>query len=145
MPANEALALTYRDNWEDRFMAFVDDTDDSCWNWTGAKTQQGYGMFTWAGRGYQASRLMWALERGVPVPEYLSRQCRNPACIRPDHMTPDRGHLTRGRHPRALPVQGPGGRFVSAEAAAEAAGVSSRTLRRWCKKGVDGWSWVKSS
>lgn len=145
MPASEALALSCRDEWEYRFLAYIDAADDGCWNWVGGKTRQGYGVFTIAGQGYQAARLMWALNKGLPVPEYLSRQCKNPGCIHPDHMTPGRHHLKRERHPRARKVTGPGGHFVSAEAAAEAAGVSSRTLRRWCSEGIDGWAWSKAS
>ena len=76
-------------DYERRFWAKVEKTD-SCWFWTGAKIQGGYGSFT-DGRGSSvpAHRLAYELLVG-PIPEGLviDHLCRTPGCVNPSHLEP---------------------------------------------------------
>lgn len=64
-------------------LAKVDITVDGCWLWLGATTTAGYGV-TNAGL---AHRLTYEYFIG-PIPEdrLLDHVCRNPSCVRPDHL-----------------------------------------------------------
>lgn len=65
----------------------------SCWEWTGAKTPLGYGMFSVC-RGsktktYNAYRLVYQMFRGeIPKDLELDHLCRNSNCVNPDHLEP---------------------------------------------------------
>ena len=70
---------------EERFWEKVDKTS-SCWNWIGAQTA-GYGSFRFDGRAVLAHRfsfelLVEAIGDGMEVDHI----CRNPRCVRPDHL-----------------------------------------------------------
>jgi hypothetical protein len=71
----------------DRFWAKVDKTDDGCWKWTAATKGKGYGNFWMNGGFYNAHRLSWEDVNG-PIPDGLviDHLCRNPPCVRPDHL-----------------------------------------------------------
>lgn len=69
---------------------------DACWEWTAARTRDGYGSF-WNGEyinGVPGSPVMvlahrWAYEQFVGlIPDGLSvlHHCDNPPCVRPDHL-----------------------------------------------------------
>jgi hypothetical protein len=60
-----------------------------CHEWTGAAVQRGYGVLTVGGQGWLAHRLSWVLHNG-PVPDglELDHLCRNPRCVKPDHLEP---------------------------------------------------------
>jgi hypothetical protein len=70
-----------------------------CWEWTGAKNRQGYGVSNYENRTMAAYRLAYMSEVG-PVPEgmQLDHLCRNRACVRPSHLeaVPARINLLRG-------------------------------------------------
>ena len=71
-----------------RFWSKVEQTAD-CWEWTAAKDRRGYGKVQVNGRAWLAHR--WAYESTVAVvPEgmELDHLCRNPGCVRPDHLEP---------------------------------------------------------
>lgn len=71
----------------DVFWARVTKSDD-CWEWTGARTSAGYGHFRITGGGYEyAHRFAYLISTG-PIPEglVLDHLCRNPPCVRPDHL-----------------------------------------------------------
>lgn len=71
----------------ERFRAMVERTD-SCWNWLGAKSPEGYGRFG-AGEGRAVLAHRWAYERHVgPIPDDLTidHLCRNTSCVNPAHM-----------------------------------------------------------
>lgn len=74
---------------EQRFWAKVDRSGgpDSCWNWTAAKYERGYGAF-WLGKNnIRAHRFSWELATGVPIGEMLiDHRCHNPACVNPKHL-----------------------------------------------------------
>ena len=61
---------------------------DGCWEWTGSKSH-GYGQFWDGDRPVRAHRWAWEQEHGpVPGGLDLDHLCRNPGCVRPDHLEP---------------------------------------------------------
>ena len=72
----------------ERFWSKVDATG-ICWEWTAARTDQGYGNF-WVGPFYVGAH-RWAYQALVgPIPDglELDHLCRNRACVNPDHLDP---------------------------------------------------------
>jgi len=72
---------------------------DGCWLWMAAKHPHGYGHTWFAGRLWPAHRLFYHWFIGpVPVGLELDHLCREPACVRPDHLEPvtHRENLLRG-------------------------------------------------
>lgn len=66
---------------------------DGCWTWTGAKSRDGYGLFTVVGSGpfrrtVQAHKYAWMMLRGVAPQDgqEFDHTCHNRACINPDHL-----------------------------------------------------------
>lgn len=70
----------------ERFWSKVEVGPD-CWEWVGYKLR-GYGQFWRHGRTQRAHRVAWEMSHGHPVPDDLTidHLCRNPGCVRPDHM-----------------------------------------------------------
>jgi hypothetical protein len=63
------------------------DEETGCWNWTGAKTPDGYGNLKRGGKSIAAHR--YAFEKLVgPIPSgaCILHSCDNPACCNPDHL-----------------------------------------------------------
>ncbi len=68
-------------------MKYVEIQPDGCWVWTGYLSP--YGKFGVSGRRPVAHR--WSYEYHVgPIPDGLTidHLCRNPSCVRPDHLEP---------------------------------------------------------
>lgn len=60
---------------------------EPCHIWTGSVTEDGYGMFSWAGRKVIAHR--WVYEAIVgPIPEglELDHLCKNRGCVNTQHL-----------------------------------------------------------
>jgi hypothetical protein len=75
---------------EARWWAKVRIQADACWEWQGARSSRGYGRFGPA-PGVWALAYRWGYERFVgPVPagQELDHLCRNPSCVRFDHLEP---------------------------------------------------------
>jgi len=72
---------------EDRFWAKVDKSGD-CWEWTGARSSYGYGLFSLGNRkGTNAHRAAYKLTHGDIDPNmYVDHICRNRGCVRPEHL-----------------------------------------------------------
>lgn len=75
-----------RGTLEERFWKKVE-RSDSCWEWTGARDQKGYGALVWAGRVHGSHRIAWELTNG-PITDglHVLHRCDNPPCVRPDHL-----------------------------------------------------------
>lgn len=77
-----------------RFWRFVEPMldDRGCWEWTGARSKRGYGVFGISNprKNLCAHRYSWELanERTVPEGLQLDHLCRNPRCVNPDHLEP---------------------------------------------------------
>lgn len=76
---------------ERRFWIKVIKTD-TCWEWRGAASPQGYGMFCsgWGANGVElAHRFAYRTLVG-PIPEgmTLDHTCDNKLCVNPDHLEP---------------------------------------------------------
>lgn len=73
----------------ERFWAMVDKTP-TCWNYTGAKTEFGYGYIGRGGKHGGATvthRVSWVLHHGeIPSGIQVLHKCDNPKCVRPDHL-----------------------------------------------------------
>lgn len=60
---------------------------ESCWIWTGSKTNRGYGIFTITGKVMSAHRLAWKIHKGeIPNGLIIRHLCNNPICVNPDHL-----------------------------------------------------------
>jgi hypothetical protein len=66
------------------YVAFLDDSDDSCWIWTGSLTDDGRGRFRVGKKHVKAHRIAWELLHGEPIPDglRLRQECNQPQCIR---------------------------------------------------------------
>jgi len=60
-----------------------------CWEWTLARSYNGYGKVSWYGRHMRANRVAWMLanNREIPPNMVVMHSCDNPSCIRPSHLS----------------------------------------------------------
>lgn len=94
----------------DRFWSHVD-KGDGCWLWTAHRSEQGYGVFSLAGKNRRAHRISYALHHGpIPAGQMVCHRCDTPACVRPGHLFLGTGRdnaadcIAKGRFPfRAKP------------------------------------------
>lgn len=93
--------LAPRPSLEQRFWSKVDATG-SCWEWTGARSDTGYGSFHGPRGASNAHRTSWVLLMG-PIPKglVLDHLCRNRLCVNPDHLEPvtEQVNIRRGYSP----------------------------------------------
>lgn len=84
---------------EERFWEKVDKSAE-CWLWVSAMGPDGYGRFWLGGHTLRAHRVAYEITVGSPIPEglVLDHLCRNPSCVRPDHLEPvtQRDNILRG-------------------------------------------------
>jgi len=79
------------------FWAKVDrGSGDSCWDWKGSSDITGYGIVRLDGRLQKAHRVAWLLATGERPGLRLRHLCRNPRCVRPDHLAPSARSLRAG-------------------------------------------------
>lgn len=71
---------------------------DGCWEWNGAKTNEGYGKIRVNGRLLLAHRYGYLRFVG-PIADglQLDHLCRNPGCVNPDHLEPVTGRENTAR------------------------------------------------
>ena len=80
----------------ERFLAHVDRAGSvvpgmnlRCWKWTGAVDRDGRPRFRLGGRSMLAKRALLEILAGGKFPGHAVGQlCRNPLCVRPDHVVP---------------------------------------------------------
>lgn len=59
----------------------------ACWIWTAHKDKKGYGQFWFDGVAWWSHRWAFALWVGdIPDGQTINHKCRNPSCVRPDHL-----------------------------------------------------------
>lgn len=80
----KAIRLTAQD--VHRFWAKIEITP-KCWNWTGSKSANGYGLFSLNGGNVRAHRCSHVMFIG-PIPKGLviDHLCGNKMCVRPAHL-----------------------------------------------------------
>lgn len=79
-------------NLPERFWGYVnrngptaEHMDSRCWLWTGSKTKDGYGRFSWEGKTIGAHRASFLLSYGSQ-PEVVCHKCHVRDCVRPEHL-----------------------------------------------------------
>lgn len=84
----EPLDIDAYVRYEERFWSKVE--FGACWVWVGASSGTGgYGGATFGGKHWMAHR--WAYEfcvGAIPSGLQIDHLCRNPRCVRPDHLEP---------------------------------------------------------
>lgn len=60
---------------------------DTCWLWTHAVDNHGYGQIQVGGRAHKAHRLVWEITHGpIPVGKVIGHECNVKSCCRPSHL-----------------------------------------------------------
>ena len=69
-----------------RLMEKVGDMTD-CWNWTGAKTKDGYGQISVKDKIKLAHRISYELFKGqIKEGLVINHLCSNTSCVNPEHL-----------------------------------------------------------
>jgi len=79
-----------------------------CWIWQRGKNQYGYGTKYAHPKKMLAHRWLYEMSNGpMPKGRDLDHLCRNPACVRPDHMepVPHCVNIRRGNNTKLSEVQ----------------------------------------
>lgn len=86
-----------RDPYE-RWLKFVQKSEDGCWLWTGNTNNGGYGIFWYNDRTGLAHRWSYEHHKGPLGALYVDHLCRTRLCVNPDHLekVTARENLMRG-------------------------------------------------
>lgn len=72
---------------EERFWSRVAKRGDAeCWNWTGSKTEMGYGILRFQGKAVYAHRHSYLINKGDLGDKLVRHTCDNPSCCNPGHL-----------------------------------------------------------
>lgn len=76
----------YRGSPAERFWDKVEKTD-SCWMWTGATKDKGYGVLRVNGKNVGAHVFSYELHKQkLPSRAFVCHACDTPACVNPEHL-----------------------------------------------------------
>lgn len=74
------------DRSPEAFMQRVQKTS-TCWLWTGARNDFGYGLLVWGDHQTRAHRVSYEIHVGPVNPDDVVRHdCDNPPCVNPEHL-----------------------------------------------------------
>ena len=77
------MTTTPFENW---LSARVYVANDGCWQWTQARTADGYGRAWYGGKNHKAHRLVYEMLVGDATGQIVHHTCHNRSCVRPEHL-----------------------------------------------------------
>ena len=77
------MTSTPFENW---LSARVYVANDGCWQWTQARTADGYGRAWYGGKNHKAHRLVYEMLVGDATDQIVHHTCHNRSCVRPEHL-----------------------------------------------------------
>jgi len=71
----------------ERFLSKVNKIEGGCWQWTGNKDKENYGLFWYKTNNRRAHRISYILHNGeIPEGLIIRHKCDNPSCVNPEHL-----------------------------------------------------------
>ena len=77
------MTTTPFENW---LSARVYVANNGCWQWTQARTADGYGRAWYNGKNHKAHRLVYEMLVGDATDQIVHHTCHNRSCVRPEHL-----------------------------------------------------------
>jgi hypothetical protein len=94
----------------ERFLDKITITDNSCWEWTGSLSNNGYGFIEQNYRTIRAHRFSYEYFNNTLIPsdKCIDHLCRNHKCVNPDHLevVTIRENQMRGINPELARARG---------------------------------------
>ena len=72
-----------------RFQSYVSIIENGCWEWSGNKDKDGYGIFLLRRKNRRAHRVSYYAFVGmIPYGLVVHHTCKNRCCVNPEHLKP---------------------------------------------------------